>query len=186
MGTVLRRLVAFVLDWIVLFLVLVAPQAAIGLAWDGWPMNDVSNGYLAWGWVVLSVSLPSWIYFTVFDSTRDGATVGKRFLNLAVRNADGGELPRSRALVRTAVKLLPWELTHVMIFLPEPFGDEFTPFKTTMIVVVDALLLTWLAAPFVNPSRKAIHDLAASSVVVNVGPVDAGSSGHRHPGRQTA
>ena len=165
------------LDWIVLFVVLVAPQGVIALIWDSWPLNDLDNGWLAWGWVVLTVSIPSWVYFTLSDSSGRGATVGKRVMKLAVRDERGGELSRSRALLRTAVKLLPWELTHVMIFLPEPFGEVLTPFKTGMIVVVNGLLLIWLLAPFMSSSRRAIHDIAAKSEVVSEQGAGATSGG---------
>ncbi len=174
MGIVIRRLVAFALDWIVLFAALVLPQALIGLLWDGWPLLHVDNGRLAWSWVVLTVSLPSWVYFTLGDSSARGATVGKRALRLAVRDAaTGGALPRSRGLARTAVKLLPWELTHVMIFLPSPIGDTLTPFKTAMIVVANGLMLAWLLVPLARPDRRAVHDLAAGSVVARVDPAGA-------------
>ncbi len=68
-------------------------------------------------------------------------------LGLSTRSSEGGALPRIRAFRRTAVKLLPWELTHVMIFVPEPFGETLTPFKIAMIIVVNALLLVWLVTP---------------------------------------
>lgn len=166
MRIVIRRLIAFALDWIVLFAVFVLPQALIGLLWDGWPLLHVDEGWLAWGWVVLTVSVPSWIYFTLSASSARGATAGKRALGLAVRDAEsGGRLPRGRALLRTAVKLLPWELTHVMIFLPEPIGETLSPFKIAMIVVVNGLMLTWLAVPLIRPDRRALHDLVAGSVV---------------------
>ena len=166
MRILIRRLIAFALDWIVLFLVLVLPQALIGLLWDGWPLLHVDDGWLVWGWVLLTVSVPSWMYFTLGDSSVRGATVGKRVLGLAVRDtASGGRLPRERAVLRTAIKLLPWELTHVMIFLPEPVGETLTPFKTAMIVIVNGLMLAWLLVPLVRSEHRAIHDLAAGSVV---------------------
>ncbi len=73
----ISRHIAFVLDWLVLFVVLVAPQAMIALIWNDWPLKDVENGLLAWGWVVLTVSVPSWFYFTLSDRSGRGATVGK-------------------------------------------------------------------------------------------------------------
>lgn len=164
------------LDWVVLFVVLVAPQGLMALAWDGWPLNSVENGWLAWAWVVLTVSIPSWVCFTLCASSRRGATAGKRVMKLAVRDQDGGERPRSRALLRTAIKLLPWELTHVMIFLPEPFGETLTPFKIAMIVLVNALMVIWLVAPIANPSRRALHDLVTGTVVANsVQPMATGN-----------
>lgn len=87
-------------------------------------------------------------------------------LRLSTRSWEGGALPRIRALRRTAVKLLPWELTHVMIFVPEPFGETLTPFKIAMIVIVDALLLAWFIAPFLDRRRRALHNRVTESDVV--------------------
>lgn len=63
---------------------------------------------------------------------------------------------------------------------------RLTAFVLDRIVLGNTLLLILLAAPFVNPSRKAIHDLAASSVVAGVGRKDAASPGHRQPRRAAA
>ncbi|HJP72005.1 MAG TPA: RDD family protein, partial [Candidatus Limnocylindria bacterium] len=62
------------------------------------------------------VSLPSWAYFILTDRLADGRSVGKRVLGL--RSTDGRGNPPSwgQAIVRTAVKLLPWELVHLAFF----------------------------------------------------------------------
>ena len=170
MSLVIRRLVAFVLDWVVLFVVFVAPQFVLAVVLDTWVLDYDSPPLLSWAWVTLTVSVPGWIYFVLSDSSATGASLGKRLIGLAVRDESGERLSRGRALVRTAVKLLPWEATHIMVFFPEPFGEELTTTKIVMMVVVDVLLLVWLAAPFLDRSRhRALHDRAAGSAVLDTG-----------------
>lgn len=165
MRALIRRLLAFMIDWVVLFAVFALPQAIIALFVE-WPISYGTNTFVGWGWVLLTVSLPSWLYFTLSDSSSGGATVGKRVLGLSVREVDGERLPRRRALLRTAVKLLPWEMTHIMVFFPEPFGEELTPGKIVLLVIVDVLLLVWLVAPWLDrPRYRALHDRAAGSEV---------------------
>lgn len=169
MRLVIRRLVAFALDWVVLFAVFVAPQFLLAVVLDNWVLDYDSPPLLSWAWVTLTVSVPSWMYFVLSDSSMSGATVGKRLMRLSVRDGFGERLSRGRALIRTAVKLLPWEASHVMVFFPEPFGDELTTAKIVMLVIVDALLLVWLAAPFLDrPRHRALHDRAAGSGVLDV------------------
>lgn len=167
MRTVIARLIAFIIDWVVLCALFVVPQAILALTIDNWPFTYGTSQLAGWLWVLGTVSLPSWLYFTLSDRSSRGATVGKRVMKLAVRANDGSMLPRGRALIRTAVKLLPWEMTHIMVFFPEPFGEELTTAKIVLLVIVDALLLIWLVAPFLDRKRhRALHDRVAATHVV--------------------
>jgi uncharacterized RDD family membrane protein YckC len=156
------------IDWVVLFLLFAFPQAILSVVLNDRPITYGSGQLVGWAWVLLTVSLPSWIYFTLCDSSSRGATVGKRLMKLGVRGVAGSQLSRSQVLTRTAVKLLPWEVTHIMVFFPEPFSEELTTAKIVLLVIVNALLLIWLAAPFLDrPKHRALHDLVARSRVVS-------------------
>lgn len=163
------RLVAFIIDWVMLCALFVVPQAILALTIANWPFTYGTSQFVGWLWVLGTVSLPSWLYFTLCDSSARGATVGKRLMKLAVRDACESTLPRGRALSRTAMKLLPWEMTHIMIFFPEPFGEELTTARIFLLVIVDVLLLIWLLAPFLDrPRHRALHDRVADSSVIRI------------------
>ena len=115
-GLVGRRAGAYTLDIALLFAVL-GPlgwgvQIVLGLA--------PSTGQQVWATLLLNFSLPTWIYFAVADASAGGATLGKHWLGLTVSRDDGGRLGPTQALGRTAVKLLPWELTPCGGFWPGP------------------------------------------------------------------
>jgi uncharacterized RDD family membrane protein YckC len=114
----------------------------------------------------LSVSLPVWLYFSLLESSAVQATLGKRLLGLRVLRLRGGRLSRGQALARTALKLLPWELTHVTLLLPTPiWADPQAGFRPGLIVVY-GLLAAYLAAAVLTPRRQTLPDLAAGTVVI--------------------
>lgn len=175
----LKRLVAFMIDWVVLFCVFALPQFILALMLGRWVLSYDSPPLAIWAWVALTVSVPSWIYFTLSDSSAAGATLGKRLFGLAVRDLKGGRIGQWRALARTAVKLAPWEMTHIMIFFPEPFGDEIGTAKIVLIMIANALLIVWLAVPLLDrPGHRAIHDLVARTRVIRT-PAMRGTASFR-------
>ena len=77
-----------------------------------------------------------------------------------------------RAVGRTALKLLPWELTHLSAFA---LSAEMTQLTTVQIVGLTAsnlLGLTYLVSALVTRGRRSVHDYAASTQVqlVNESP----------------
>jgi uncharacterized RDD family membrane protein YckC len=115
-----RRVAAYLLDIAALFAVL-APlgagvQAALGV-------EPVSTARGVYGTLLLNFSVPTWAYFAIGD--RLGATLGKRALGLRPEAASGARVGWGRALGRTAVKMIPWELTHASAFLLAPSLGEF-------------------------------------------------------------
>jgi uncharacterized RDD family membrane protein YckC len=74
---------------------------------------DQGEGHLT-GFLTLTV--PAILYFALCESAPWRATPGKRLLGLRVHAADGGRLSLGRALLRAAVRLLPWELAHFALW----------------------------------------------------------------------
>ncbi len=171
MWILLRRLIAFSLDCLILFLLFAAPQFLILTITGRWFLDEDSSNVLTWAWVGVSVTLPSLAYFTLCDSSRRGMTIGKRMLGLSVRSTRGHCVTWGQALGRNIVKLIPWEATHIMIFFPEPFGDDDpSPGKITLMVVANVLVLLWLVAPLSDrPRFRALHDRVSATVVVAAG-----------------
>lgn len=167
MLTFLKRLFAFSVDWVVLFMVLAAPQFAVMLLTGRWFLDQDSSNIIQWAWVGLSVTLPSLAYFAVSDASRRGQTVGKRLTGIAVRSVDGSEMSWRQALLRNVVKLVPWEATHVMIFFPEPFDAEaMSVGKIGLMILSNVLLVVWLLVPLLDRRRfRAVHDRVGRTLV---------------------
>lgn len=92
-------------------------------------------------------------------------------LGLRVVGADGGRLARSRALLRAAMKFVPWELAHTCIWrIPGWPGAVETIPPGVMAGLAAVWLLTgfYLVLPWVDGMRRAPYDWIAGSMVVDV------------------
>src|SRR3954471_20382895 len=101
----LRRLVAYILDIVLLFGVLGVGLQTLTSTVFGIPnFERLSHSPLELeGWVLLTMSLPSWIYFIASDLL-GGATLGKRLFGLHTTNLAGQRITFAQALGRTALK----------------------------------------------------------------------------------
>lgn len=123
----------------------------------------------------LAKKVSSSCYVALSESSPWRATIGKRLLGLCVTDIGGKRRGIGRSVLRTAVKLLPWDLAHLTIALPAPlFIDpgsgaldwtrgEFRP----GFIVVYALLGVTMLTLIRTSRRQALHDLAASTVVLH-------------------
>jgi len=107
----IRRLAAYLLDWGVFA---VWAGLVFAVAWllqrgePAWPADPWVGQALGFA----LTTLPFGAYFVAMERSAWQATLGKRALDLRVVGAAGARVSRSRALVRTVGKLLPWELGH--------------------------------------------------------------------------
>jgi uncharacterized RDD family membrane protein YckC len=83
-----------------------------------------------------------------------GRTVGKRLTGIRVVSADGGRLPLSRALVRSAIYALPPAARPVPV----------------LNVLAAIFWLAEIGLLFEGEHRQALHDRAAGTLVVDVRP----------------
>ena len=170
-ATIFRRLVAYLIDIMVVFLLLVSLlQLAVFV-----PLRHFVIGSEDWfrsGWHTeaytwLTISLPVWLYFILFEISPWKATPGKRLLRLqTVDVSSGGRIGFFRSLLRTAIKLLPWELAHFTNNIPIPMWYDPHPAFRIGFAVVPLLVLTYLLVARLTPHRQAPHDLAAGTVVI--------------------
>ena len=165
LALVARRAAAYLLDGALLAVLVVASQLAVR-AVLGARMPPLATGPQIEAWVLMTVSLPVWAYFSQSESSRWQATLAKRLLGLRVTTLDGRRLGFGRALLRTAFKLAPWELTHITLLLPTAIWDspnaEFRP----GLLLVYGLLTVYLLCAALTPLRQAPHDLVARTRVV--------------------
>jgi len=160
-----RRALAYLLDCALLAGLVVTTQLGLRLVLgSGFPA--LATGLQIEAWVLLTVSLPIWFYFAGFESSVWQATPAKRLLGLRVTTLSGQRQSRGRALLRTVVKLLPWELTHLTLLLPTPLWDAATPELRPGLWIVYGLLAAYLLCAAFTSHRQAPHDLMAGTLVV--------------------
>lgn len=159
-----RRVAAYLLDVALLF-ALLAPLAFLVKRLTGFmPETPAAT----WRLQLLEFSLPSWCYFALADASARGATLGKRLLGLRVVTAAGGRVAPGRALARTALKLLPWELSHFAAFgLGERFG-ELTLLQSSGLVVANLLAIAWLLLALTSRGATGAHDRLVATRVERV------------------
>ncbi|MDQ3455758.1 MAG: RDD family protein [Actinomycetota bacterium] len=109
--------------------------------------------------------LPVWVYLSVTEGGALQATWGKRWTRLRVIAADGGEPGPGRAVIRNAVKLLPWELAHLAVARLILGVDQQVTIGVTyaLSVLIPVVSVVMMAR---DPLRRALHDRVAGTRVV--------------------
>jgi uncharacterized RDD family membrane protein YckC len=164
-SVLVRRLVAYLVGILLLFTAIVITQFGLEALTGGWPIRLLTTGPRMEGWVWLSVSLPTYLYFALSESSVHQATAGKRLLGLRVTDTAGKRIGYGRALLRTIVKLIPWEVTHLSIFLPTPILTNGQGGFLPGLITANVSILVYLAVIVMTAGKRGIHDLAAGTIV---------------------
>ena len=90
-----------------------------------------------------------------------------RWLRIRVERADGGLVSFGRALVRSAILLLPFELNHTVMFQMSS-AESSGPGLTAWIGIsaVWVLISIYDGTAVLTRRRQSVHDLVAGTVVV--------------------
>lgn len=168
-----RRIWAFVLDYLPISAYLISLAAitsvfAFGVQSESW------QGFMSSPWradvvAFLTAVLPVILYFAWQEGSVAGATWGKRRTGLRVVRSDGSGLGRGRALVRSVLKFLPWQLAHTCLFhVPGwPLDPREPPtWVLAGFVMVWILVAAYLAMIQFGPKRRTLYDLLAGTLVI--------------------
>jgi uncharacterized RDD family membrane protein YckC len=164
-GLLIRRAGAYLLDVALLFLVLFPVGQLLRIA-IGWQAPSPPTGLGVWLASALNFSVPTWTYFVLSDSSAGGATVGKSLLGLRVTRVNEGTVGMARALGRTAVKLLPWETTHLSAFAlsAEP-GGSLDLGQLIGLTIANVLIVVYFVVAACTGGRRSVHDYVAATEV---------------------
>lgn len=167
----LPRGFAYLIDCAVVFVLFAATQLliftpareAVGIGWDWFQSGLHTQLY-----TLATISLPAWLYFALCEGSSWRATVGKRLVKLRVGLGaqEGARIRFSRALARTIVKLLPWELAHLTHNLPTPMLLVEEPGFRLGFIAVGVLMGLYVASVLLHKKKQGPHDLIAGTVVV--------------------
>jgi uncharacterized RDD family membrane protein YckC len=130
-----------------------------------WPENPILADLMAF----LTLVLPVALYFTLTESSPRQATWGKRKAGIRVVDANGGTLSRKRALVRSLLKLLPWQIAHTCIFHLPGWPLEVTrvpPAVTAGFVLIYVLVGFYIAVALISKKNRTPYDWAAGSYMI--------------------
>ena len=113
--------------------------------------------------------LPTGLYLGLTEAGPAQASLGKRRLGLRVVDSSGGRPRAARIAVRSAVKLLPWQLAHLSIARMMR-QDQRSPITWPAYVASLAIPLVSVVLALRDPVGRALHDRAAGTRVVSVSP----------------
>jgi uncharacterized RDD family membrane protein YckC len=150
-----------VVDCVIAFAILAPIGVAFALLTDKRPETgpDVYRALL------LNFSIPVWLYFILSDASAGGATLAKRLFGIRVRRGNAARVSLPRALVRTAVKLLPWETVHLAAFALSTAPETFNTAQWTVLIIGNVLWLVYAGTALVNRGRRSVHDYVAGTYV---------------------
>lgn len=163
-ASLLQRGAAYLVDIGILTCGVAATQFGLQAVANGFPFSQFKTGLQIEGRILATISLPSWLYFIFQERSQARATLGKRLLGLSVTDLRGQRIGWGRATLRTAVRFLPWELTHLSLMLPVPLWWEAQPDIRPGLIVANGLLVAYLGAVLLTPRRQSIDDLVAGTV----------------------
>ncbi|KEF17404.1 hypothetical protein DF18_29935 [Streptomyces rimosus] len=139
-----RRLVARIIDWIIVCVPVGLIMSAIVGGFDYWTTDDTQTGRQAW---VSGVTMLAYLVYEGLMLTSRGQTVGKMVMKIRVGMLENGAVPAGQAgWVRAVVYTLP----------------EIVPCCGFIFWLVNVLWCTWD-----KPYQQCLHDKAAKTVVVS-------------------
>ncbi len=166
-----RRVLAFALDYLVIAAYGVALGSVafvVGLTPLGpWISERVRTPLAGHALSFVTLTLPVLLYFALSEASTRRATWGKRRLGLEVVSENGGRLDLGRAVLRAAVKLLPWEISHAALWRIEgwPVAPEPPGLPVVAGLAVTWLLVLWWLGALVVGSGRPPHDRLAGARV---------------------
>lgn len=114
----------------------------------------------------LLVTLPVTLYFSITESSLQQATWGKQRLGLRVIDNNGNRMRFPRALARTLLKFIPWELSHTLIW-----EMYFSPGVNSVLINYGFglvyVLIGWnIASLVMTKTHRTVYDFLAGTYVV--------------------
>jgi len=154
--------IAFVFFAATQLLILVPIREAMGIT-EEWFYSGVNTQV----YMLLTISLPIWLYFILTERSAWQATLGKRIVKLkVVKGLSGERIGIVQSLIRTAIKLLPWEIAHLTNNFPEPLMYASEPTFRIGFAFVGLLMGAYMALVLFTKRKQGLHDLIAKTVVL--------------------
>jgi uncharacterized RDD family membrane protein YckC len=167
------RFLAFLLDYLVISAYLVL-LVVMGVLIRSSPFSDAfgalfANPLSAEATAFVLLVVPVILYFALFESSMWQASPGKRKMGLQVTNEHGAPLTLPWSLVRSALKFIPWELTHLCLW-----NIPGWPLNATTVppLILAGLVMVWVIAAayaislMVSKTHQSLYDRIAGAYVV--------------------
>lgn len=169
-----KRIFAYLIDTLLVYLVFVVVTQNLVFV----PIRQMIDGSDQWflsGWktefyTLLTISLPTWLYIGLSEITPWQATVGKRIFKLqTLDEVSHRRMTITQTIIRTIIKMLPWEIAHLTNNFPVPIWYDPNPGFRVGFVLVPLLATIYLFLGLFTKHKQSLHDLIANTIVVRRG-----------------
>lgn len=166
----LRRCLAFAIDMLIfsVYLGLLFILSTLGLRQGLEEIhpalfhNPVSFDLFAF----LVVVLPLGLYFILLEFTYQG-TLGKKLMNLEVVNDNGMPISFKQSLIRTTVKLLPWQTAHTAVFQILLGPESKQMLFLGLSIFAQAMVIIYFLTMVFSKEHQSVYDKIAKTYVKN-------------------
>lgn len=156
-----KRLAAYGIDFLLLFIVLIPMQFLLSGS-----LHEFRTGWEIERWVILTMSLPVWFYFMLCEY-KMSQTIGKKVLKIEVTNMKRKKLGIGQVALRTFIKLVPWELTHIIVLIPNPWWNNPNDMRY-LIFIPNLLMILYMVILLCTKGRKSLHDFFTGTRVIPI------------------
>ena len=115
----------------------------------------------------LIITLPITLYFAIGESSTKQATWGKQRLGLKVTERNGEQISFWRALARTLLKFIPWEISHTLIWNIYFSTESFSAYINYGFSLVYLLIGLNIASLVMARKNQSLYDFLAGTFVIN-------------------
>ncbi|MFS0576840.1 RDD family protein [Sporosarcina sp. 179-K 3D1 HS] len=168
-ATLLLRFKAFMIDYILIFVYLVALFLVSVFLFPS--LQQLFTGSLVAaqfaGFVM--VTLPVSLYFIISDSVIGGQSFGKKKMRIRVVDKKGNAPSVPRMIFRTALKFLPWELSHYLVYRLIYVGAGEVPIHYYLVgVFIYVLMFAYILTTIFTKKKQSLYDLISKTQVITV------------------
>jgi uncharacterized RDD family membrane protein YckC len=116
------------------------------------------------GVAFFTLILPTILYFSLQESSSRQATYGKRKMGLKVIDRKGRRLSAGRALLRSGLKFLPWQMAHTAVF--QIWDGNTSAFLFAVSLLAQIMVILFVLTLMMNKQHRTLYDRLAGSAVI--------------------
>ncbi len=164
-----QRTKAFVFDYLVIAVYLIALTLLFLLInslfnISSWLLADRVRAQVS---AFLILTLPVTLYFAISESSIKQATWGKQKVGLVVTDHNRDRISFLRSLARTALKFIPWEISHTLIWQLSFYPQADTIWINFGFMLVYVLIGLNIASLVIAKTNQTIYDFLSGTYVIN-------------------
>lgn len=111
------------------------------------------------------ITLPVSLYFALSESSNQQSTWGKKRMGLMVTDSNGARINFWRALARTFLKFIPWELSHTLLWQINFAPQAGSTLINYGFVLVYVLIGINIASLLITKKHQTLYDLLTKTYV---------------------